>query len=147
MRGHIVYVDQKLGTLAKLLDGSQRMLIYNGEDHKPPYRGVEVGDKIYFIPGNASDKVAAMAEVQYLFNTEHLSITEAQLLLHSYQSALQLNDAEIWEWAGRDCAVVVEVKNVHAVTPFAVDRQAFSHFDTWSVMNEELFSEANPLTV
>ncbi|MFN8443564.1 MAG: hypothetical protein U0175_22490 [Caldilineaceae bacterium] len=135
MRGHIVYIDEKTDTLAKLLDGSKRMLIYDGEAHKPPYRDVKVGDTIYFIPNNASDKVHATARVRYIFNTEKLSITESQLLLHSYQDALQLNDAEIWEWAGLDCAVVVEVEEVQAVTPFPIKRSDLGHFDNWFVLD------------
>lgn len=135
MRGHIVYIDQKGDTLEKLLDGSKRMLIYDGEAHKPPYQDVKVGDTIYFIPSNASDKVHATARVKLLFNTEKLSITESQLLLHSYQAALQLNDAEIWEWAGLDCAVVVEVEDVQSVTPFPIMRSDLGHFDTWRVLD------------
>lgn len=135
VRDHIVYVDEKSGVLEKLLDGSKRMLIRDGHDHKPPYRDVRAGDDIYFIPNNASDKVRAMARVKEVLDTEKLSLTDSQALLHKHKAALQLNDAQLWEWAGLECAVLVAVENVQPVSPFQIDRSHFGHFDDWLVVD------------
>lgn len=131
MRDHIVYISEKSDVLAKLLDGSKQMLIRDGHDHKPPYRDVRPGDNLYFVPNNASGKVQAKAVVKRVMDTDQKSLTDSHTIIYEHQAALQLNDAQIWEWAGLECAVLVEVANVQSVTPFKINRSGFGHFDDW----------------
>ncbi len=133
---HVVYVDAKAKELERLLDNTKRMVIRGATGRKLPYGRVQPGDRLFFIRNNGEGMIQAAVKVAWVYNSEKLSEEESSKVVEKYQPHLQLTPAQTTRWAGKRYLVLVEVCEVSAVTPFAIDRSAYGSMDDWLPVGE-----------
>jgi hypothetical protein len=128
---HVVYVDAKAHELEKHLAGQKTMIVRGAAGRKLPHGRVEPGDCLFFIENNGEGIVRASATVSHVLNSEKLSEEQSAELLKSSQSKLDLTPEQVKRWSGKRYLVLIEVTQVRAVDPFAVDRRAYGNMDDW----------------
>lgn len=128
---HVVYVDAKDGELEKLLSGSKTMLIRGAAGRKLPHGRVHAGDRLFFIRNSADGLVRASAQVCGAFHSEKLSLEESRNLVEENQARLQLGPELAKRWSEKRYLVLIEVQDVTALEPFAIDRSAYGNMDDW----------------
>jgi hypothetical protein len=132
---HIVYVDAKARELEKLLSIEKTMIIRGATGRKLPYGRVEPGDCLFFIVNNGDGIVRASATVGNVFNSEKLTEEQSAALIKNCQSKLNLTPEQIKRWSGKRYLVLVEVAQVRAIDPFAIDRSEYGNMDDWLLVN------------
>jgi hypothetical protein len=75
--------------------------------------------------------VHASARVSDVFNSEKLTEEQSSDLLKTNQPKLNLTLEQVKRWAGKRYLVLIEVKDVHSIKPFAIDRSAYGNMDDW----------------
>jgi len=128
---HIVYLDAKSSELENLLSGKKTMIIRGATGRKLPYGRVDSGDVLYFINNNAEGEVRAKSIVVNVFNSEKMEEAESISLVKKNQNKLQLSEKQFDKWAGKGYIVLIEVKNVESIKPFAIDRGDYGNMDDW----------------
>lgn len=128
---HVVYVDAKAGELENLLAGEKTQIIRGATGRKLPHGRVHPGDHLYFIKNKGDGLVRASAEVSAVFNSEKLTEEESVALVEANQSKLKLTPEQVKRWAGKRYLVLIEVKEVKPLEPFAIDRSGFGNMDDW----------------
>ena len=128
---HVVYVDVKTRELEKLLAGEKTMIVRGATGRKLPYGRVEPGDCLFFIENNGEGIVQASATVSNVFNSEKLSEEESAELLRGSQLMLNLSPEQSKRWSGKRYLVLIEVTQVRAIDPFAIDRSEYGNMDDW----------------
>jgi hypothetical protein len=128
---HVVYVDAKAKEMEKLLSGTKQMILRGAAGRKLPYGKVNPGDTLYLIRNNGEGSVQAFATVQSVVNSEKLTSDESNQLIENYQKKLQFTPQQMKRWAGKRYLVLIEVENVTAVEPFAIDRSQYGNMDDW----------------
>ncbi len=128
---HVVYTDAKAQELSRLLDGSKTMIIRGAAGRKLPYGRVEAGDILYLIENDGSGQVKAKAAVSAVFNSDKMDEGQSEALVDENQGALQLTPAQSKRWAGKRYLVLISVKDVQALTPFAIDKSDYGNMDDW----------------
>ena len=133
---HVVYVDAKEDELARLLAGTKRMIIRGAAGRKLPHGRVHPGDRLFFIQNNGEGLVRAQATVTNVINSEKLNEDESRQMIENHQPELQLTPAQIKRWVGKRFLVLIEVGEVTAVAPFAIDRSGYGNMDDWLPVEE-----------
>jgi len=128
---HIVYLDAKAKEMEKLLDGSKIMIIRGAAGRKLPYGRVEAGDILYFINNNSEGLVKLKGEVSSVLNSEKMDKETSVNLVKEHQDKLQLSDKQISRWAGKRYLVLIELKNIEEIEPFAIDKSNYGNMDDW----------------
>ena len=128
---HIVYLDSKANELKNLLDGSKSMIIRGATGRKLPHGRVHEGDALFFINNNAEGQVKAKGVVSSVFNSAMMSKDESVTLVKKNQEHLKLTDKQFSRWAGKRYIVLVGVKDVKEIEPFAIDKSNFGNMDDW----------------
>ena len=128
---HVVYVDSKARELEKLLAGEKTMIVRGATGRKLPYGRVEPGDCLFFIENNGEGIVRASATVNTVFNSDKLSEEQSAALLKRSQPKLKLTPEQTKRWSGKRYLVLIEVMQVQAIDPFAIDRSAYGNMDDW----------------
>jgi hypothetical protein len=128
---HVVYVDTKARELEKLLAGEKTMIVRGATGRKLPYGRVQPNDRLFFILNTGDGMVRACALVSEVFNSEKLTEEQSANLLETNQSKLNLTPDQINRWAGKRYLVLIAVKDVQPIEPFAVDRSGYGNMDDW----------------
>jgi hypothetical protein len=128
---HVVYLDAQSKELDNLLYGQKTMLIRGATGRKLPHGRVNTGDVLYFINNNAEGVVRARAVVTAAIHSEKMSEDDSISLVEKYQPKLNLTNKQFARWAGKRYLVLIEVANVEAVSPFAIDKSNFGNMDDW----------------
>lgn len=133
---HVVYVDTKARELEKLLAGEKTMIIRGATGRKLPHGRVHSGDRLFFIQNKGDGMVRACAEASAVFNSEKLTEEESITIVESNQPKLSLTLDQVKRWAGKRYLVLIEVKDVQPVEPFAIDRSGYGNMDDWLPVEE-----------
>ena len=128
---HVVYVDIKANELEKLLAWEKTMIGRGATGRKLPYGRVQPGDRLYFIQNNADGMVRASALVDKVVNSEKLTEEQSGNLLLTNQPKLSLTPEQIKRWSGKRYIVLIELKEVQSIEPFAIDRSGYGNMDDW----------------
>ena len=128
---HVVYLDAKAKELDKLLNGSKTMIIRGAAGRKVPYGRVDTGDQLYFIRNIGEGTIRAKGKVKSVFNSEKMTKEESTALVDKNQEALQLTPKQYKRWAGKRYLVLIEVKGVTELEPFAIDKSDYGNMDDW----------------
>jgi hypothetical protein len=128
---HVVYVDAKAKEMEKLLEGSKQMVLRGAAGRKLPYGKVNRGDTLYLIRNNGEGIVQAIARVRSVVNSEQLTPEASNTLIENHQDRLQFTEQQMKRWSGKRYLVLIEVENVTAVEPFAIDRSQYGNMDDW----------------
>lgn len=128
---HVVYVDAKARELEKLLAGEKTMIVRGATGRKLPYGRVRPGDRLFFIENNGDSIVRASAIVSEVFNFEKLTGTQSVDLLKKNQPKLNLTSEQIKRWSGKRYLVLVDVRDIRSIKPFAIDRREYGNMDDW----------------
>ena len=128
---HVVYLDSNANELKSLFDGSKSMIIRGAAGRKLPHGRVHEGDVLFFINNNAEGQVRAKGVVSSVFNSEMMSEDESVMLVKKHQERLKLNDKQFSRWAGKRYIVLIGVKDVKEIEPFAIDKSNFGNMDDW----------------
>ncbi len=89
------------------------------------------GDILYLIENNADGLIKAKATVKSVFNSEKMTEEESKALVNENQPKLMLTDAQMKRWAGKRYLVLIEIKDVDIVEPFAIDKSNYGNMDDW----------------
>ena len=117
--------------MEKLLDGSKIMIIRGAAGRKMPYGRVEAGDILYFINNNSEGLVKLKGEVSSVLNSEKMDKETSVNFVNEHQDKLQLSDKQISRWAGKRYLVLIELKNIEEIEPFAIDKSNYGNMDDW----------------
>lgn len=128
---HVVYVDTKARELEKLLAGEKTMIVRGATGRKLPYGRVHPGDRLYFIQNKGDGMVRACAVVCEVFNSEKLTEEQSAQWVETNQPKLHLTPEQVKRWAGKRYLVLIEVRDVQPVEPFAIDRSGYGNMDDW----------------
>lgn len=128
---HVVYLDAKAGELEKLVAGQKSMVVRGAAGRKLPYGRVNLADRLFFIQNNGDGLVRASAVVSGVINSEKLSEEQSRNLLEVNQTKLCLTSDQTRRWAGKRFLVLIEIKNVCTLEPFAIDRSEYGNMDDW----------------
>lgn len=128
---HVVYVDAKEKDLEKLIAGTKQTIIRGAMGRKLPYGLVNTGDRLFFIQNNGDGVVRAKAEVSRVINSDKLNEAESRQLIEAHQDQLQLTSAQMKRWVGKRYLVLIQVREVYPVAPFAIDRSDYGNMDDW----------------
>jgi len=128
---HIVYVDAKAHELERLLSREKTMIVRGAAGRKLPYGRVQPGDRLFFIENKGDGLVRASAIVKDVFNSERLTEAGSADLLKTNQKQLNLTAEQVKRWSGKRYLVLVAVKAVQPIGPFAIDRSEYGNMDDW----------------
>lgn len=128
---HVVYLDAQAEELESLLSGNKTMIIRGATGRKLPHGRVDKGDTLYFINNNAEGRVRAKAKVKSAFHSEKMNEDESCALVMKNQPQLRLTEKQIKRWAGKRYIVLIEVAEVKAISPFAIDKSSYGNMDDW----------------
>lgn len=128
---HVVYVDAKAKEMDKILAATKTMIIRGATGRKLPYGRVNEHDVLYFINNDGEGLVKASAAVKSVFNSDKMDKEVSEQLVRDNQEKLQLTDKQFIRWAGKRYIVLIEVMNVKAVEPFAIDKSGYGNMDDW----------------
>lgn len=128
---HVVYLDAQAEELESLLSGNKTMIIRGATGRKLPHGRVDKGDTLYFINNNAEGRVRAKAKVKSAFHSEKMNEDESRALVMKNQPQLRLTEKQIKRWAGKRYIVLIEVAEVKAISPFAIDKSSYGNMDDW----------------
>jgi hypothetical protein len=128
---HVVYLDTKAHELEKLLEGAKTMILRGAAGRKLPYGRVQPNDCLFFIQNKGDGMVRASALVGEVFNSEKLTEEQSSALLRTNQPRLNLTPDQIKRWSGKRYLVLIEVKGVQPLEPFAIDRSVYGNMDDW----------------
>ena len=131
MMDHVVYLDAKAKEMANILDGQKNMIIRGAAGRKMPYGRVDENDVLYFINNNAEGKIKAKATVSSVLNSEKMTKEESISLVEKHQKELQLTSKQFKRWAGKRYIVLVSLKQIKEITPFAIDKTNYGNMDDW----------------
>lgn len=129
---HLVYCDDKMKELAKILDGSKTMVIRGAAGRKIPHSRVFKDEIIYFME-KGSKKIIAKAIVSVVQNFVKLSDEEITKTIEENNEKLQLTDKQKQRWH-KKCLCLVEFENVEEITPLDFDHQ--SNMDDWLIIEK-----------
>lgn len=129
---HLVYCDDKMKELAKILDGSKTMVIRGAAGRKIPHSRVFKDEIIYFME-KGSKKITAKAIVSVVQNFVKLSDEEITKTIEENNEKLQLTDKQKQRWH-KKCLCLVEFENVEEITPLDFDHQ--SNMDDWLIIEK-----------
>jgi hypothetical protein len=87
-------------------------------------------------PNNSEGLIRATAKVSWVYHSEKLSEEESRQVVENYQSQLLLTPAQTTRWAGKRYLVLVEVREITSVPPYAIDRSAYGNMDDWLPVGE-----------
>ena len=130
---HVVYLDAKARELEKLLTGEKSMIVRGAAGRKLPYGRVDTGDSLYFIQNNGDGMVRASGRVGSVVHSEKLTDDQSSQLLNTHQPKLALSPEQFKRWAGKRYLVLIEVTNIQAAGPFAIDRSQYGNMDDWLI--------------
>ena len=133
---HVVYVDTKARELEKLLAGEKTMIVRGATGRKLPYGRVQSNDCLFFIRNKGVGMVRASARVSQVFNSEKLTEEQSAQLVRDNQSKLNLTPEQVKRWSGKRYLVLIEVRDVRPVAPFAIDRSQYGNMDDWLPVGE-----------
>ena len=128
---HVVYVDAKANELENLITKKKRMIIRGATGRKLPYGRVNVDDILYFINNNSEGQVKAKGLVSSVMNSDKLSEEDSIKLVQSNQEHPNLSEKQFQKWAGKRYIVLIGVKSIEKVTPFAIDKSNYANMDDW----------------
>jgi hypothetical protein len=128
---HVVYVDAKARELEKLMTGAKTMIVRGATGRKLPHGRVQQGDRLFFIENNGMGQVRADALVSEVFNSDKLTEAQSADLLKANQSKLDLTPEQYKRWVGKRYIVLIEVKEINVLKPFAIDRSEYGNMDDW----------------
>ena len=128
---HVVYLDASANELEKLLTGSKSMIIRGATGRKLPYGRVQEGDTLFFINNDGEGQVRAEGMVYSVYNSALMSQEESVSLVKKNQAELNLTDKQFLRWAGKRYIVLIGVKEIRKIAPFAIDKTAFGNMDDW----------------
>jgi hypothetical protein len=128
---HVVYLDAKAKEMANILTGQKTMIIRGAAGRKIPYGRVEENDVLYFINNNAEGQVKAKATVSSLSNSNKMTKEESISLVEKHQKELQLTSKQFKRWAGKRYIVLISLKQIEEITPFAIDKTNYGNMDYW----------------
>ncbi|MCK5129400.1 MAG: hypothetical protein KAQ68_06095 [Clostridiales bacterium] len=128
---HVVYIDVKSKEIEKLIDGTKTMIIRGASGRKLPHGRVFADDVLYFIHNNAEGNALAKCKVSSVINTNKMMSDESIAFVSSYQDKLLLTDKQFKRWAGKRYIVLIEICNVEAITPIAIDKSNYGNMDDW----------------
>jgi hypothetical protein len=60
-----------------------------------------------------------------------MSEKDSIFLVHQHQPKLNLTDRQFTRWTGKRYIILIEVANVEAVSPFAINKSNFENMDNW----------------
>jgi hypothetical protein len=75
--------------------------------------------------------VRASALVDKVVNSEKLTEEQSGNLLLTNQRKLNLTPEQIKRWSGKRYIVLIELKEVQSIEPFAIDRSGYGTMDDW----------------
>jgi hypothetical protein len=133
---HVVYVDAKAKELEKLLTGTKTMIVRGATGRKLPHGRVQTGDCLFFIENNGDGQVRASAVVSEVSNSDKLTEEQSVALVKASKPKLDLTPEQFRRWAGKRYLVLIEVKDIHTVKPFAIDRSQYGNMDDWLPVGE-----------
>lgn len=133
---HVVYLDSRANEIKGLLDGSKSMIIRGAAGRKIPHGRVHEGDVLFFINNNAEGQVRAKGVVSSVFNSAMMSEDESVALVKKHQESLRLTDKQFSRWAGKRYIVLIGVKDVTEIEPFAIDKSNFGNMDDWLLVEK-----------
>lgn len=116
---HAVFADMNARELEKLLSGKKTTII-RGAALRPAGDLVLPGDIVYF----ARDLGKAVVVARGIVKDSHLTKPgekETAALLSAFSESLDLSKTEAKSWAKRKHVLLVELRSVKEVSPFAVE--------------------------
>lgn len=128
---HVVYVDAKAKELKSILDGTKTIIIRGATGRKLPQGRVFEGDVLYLIENNADGLIKAKATVKSVFNSGKMTEEESKDLVNENLPKLILSDAQMKRWAGKRYIVLIEIKDISDIEPFAIDKSNYGNMDDW----------------
>jgi hypothetical protein len=130
---HVVYVDAKAkaNDLEEILSGKRTMIIRGATGRKLPYGRVQEDDTLYLIRNNGEGLIRGKCVVEDVENSEKLTKEISVQLVKENQSKLNLTSKQFKRWAGKRYLVLITIKDVQEVDPFAIDRSAYGNMDDW----------------
>lgn len=129
---HLVYCDDKLKELAKILDGSKTMVIRGAAGRKIPHSRVFAGEELYFTE-KGSKKITAKAKVKDVQNFVKLTDDEITKTIEDNNDKLQFTDKQKERWH-KKCLCLVEFDNVEEIKPLDFDHQG--NMDDWLIIKK-----------
>jgi hypothetical protein len=133
---HVVYLETAANEMARLLDGTKKMIIRGAAGRKLPYGKVQPGDALYFVNNDGKGVIEARAVVGSVLNSGKMTPEESAALVSGHGAQLQLTEKQLARWAGKRYLVLIELEEVTAVAPFGFDRSAYGNMDDWLPVGE-----------
>jgi hypothetical protein len=128
---HVVYLDANANEMENLLNANKTMIIRGAAGRKMPYGRVHEGDVLYFINNNAEGVIKAKGIVSSVFNSEKMTKDESIALVKKHQPKLQLTDKQFKRWAGKRYLVLIGLRDVKQIKPFAIDKSEYGNMEDW----------------
>ena len=133
---HVVYLETAANEMARLLDGTKRMIVRGAAGRKLPYGKVQPGDALYFVNNDGKGLIEARGVVRSVLNSDKMTPEASAALVSGHQAQLQLTEKQLARWAGKRYLVLITVEEVTAVAPFGFDRSAYGNMDDWLPVGE-----------
>jgi len=116
---HLIFLEEAWKEIEELISGIKTMIILGSDETKVPHRIIIEDDVVYFAYNSGKDEIRARGVVDYVSYSHRLSTEESYETIIRNQERLMLPDDLFYKWAGKKYLVLIGLKNVEAVGPFA----------------------------
>lgn len=127
---HLVYCDQKANVLEKLIKGEKTKIIRGATGRKLPYGRVSIGDLLYFVETDGTQRIKAKGIVSSVFFSEPLDFEQSKEVILNEQKYLKLTEEQLKRWIGKKRLSIIGVEQVEVIHEELIyDRQ--DNMDDW----------------
>lgn len=128
---HVAIMKPKLQFLEKIMTGQKTIESRWLRQRRTPWQQIYPGDTIFFK--NSGQPISARATVNKVTYIESLTPSRIQKLLQAYGKAIGIEDIESFYNLNHDkrYCVLVWLEEVHAIRPFAINKQGFGAMSAW----------------
>jgi len=116
---HLIFLEEAWKEIEALVSGIKTMIIQGFDEINVPHRIITEGDVLYFAYNNGKDEIRARGVVDYVSYSHRLSTEESYEMIIRNQGRLMLPDELFYKWAGKKYLVLIGLKNIEAIGPFA----------------------------
>lgn len=129
---HLVYCDNKVKELEKILEGNKTMIIRGAAGRKIPHSRVFRDDILYFME-KGTKKITAKATVSDVQNFTKLNDDEITKNIEYNNHKLKLTEKQKQRWH-KKCLCLIEFDNIEEISPLDFDHQ--SNMDDWLIIEK-----------
>lgn len=126
---HVAILNKKMASVADILSGTKTIESRWYKNKINPWNNIKIGDKVFFK--QTGDNVTAVATVAKVIQIDSLNEAKFKEIIDKYNDKILLRDTSYHFYKDKRYAILIFLKNPHAVKPFRIDKRGFGSSCAW----------------